>query len=85
LLFPRIFHCPVVDAFQLEKPDSGTDRDLVQQRPLFVELMCGLAWQHKIYICVGTIPAPDEGDSKVDNDGCLFAPSGSSTSRANCT
>jgi hypothetical protein len=71
--------------FNLKSPIQEQIRDLVQQWPLFVELMCGLAWQHKIYICVGTIPAPDEGDSKVDNDGCLFAPSGSSTSRASCT
>jgi len=76
LVFPEYFTVQLLTLNNLRRPIIEQIRELAGFLPRFVEMMSGLAKQHKIYIVAGTIPTIDAGSTAVTNDCYFFSPTG---------
>jgi predicted amidohydrolase len=77
IVFPEYFTIQLLTLGNVKRPIKAQVRDLAKQVPRFIELMKGLAIEHKIYIAAGTIPVQDEVNVDVVHNDCyFFAPSG---------
>ncbi len=76
LVLPEYFTMQLITLHDIHRPMSDQVRDVASYRERFVEMMSGLARSNGLYIVAGTIPTIDDGDERLFNDACLFAPSG---------
>jgi predicted amidohydrolase len=76
LVFPEYFTVQLLTLGNVRRPIHEQIRDLARQVPRFVELMAGLARQHRMYVLAGTIPVMDDASGPVYNDSYFFGPSG---------
>ncbi|MCB0358938.1 MAG: carbon-nitrogen hydrolase family protein [Bdellovibrionales bacterium] len=76
IVFPEYFTIQLLTLGDIRQPMVEQVRQLAGHRPAFIDLMSSLARRNNIYIVAGTIPAIDDGSSKVYNDSLIFSPSG---------
>ncbi len=76
VVFPEYFTIQLLCLGQTRRPMRVQIRDLARQVPQFVELMAGLAREHRLHIVAGTIPVSEDGTDRVFNRSYFFDPSG---------
>jgi len=76
IVFPEYFTVQLLTLAPLKRPIHEQIRDLAHQQDRFVEMMAGLAREHRIYIAAGTIPVLDEASDKIYNQSFFFGRSG---------
>ena len=75
-VFPEYFTLQLLTLSDVRRPIEEQIRLLAGQRPRYIELMSGLAREHRIYVVGGTIPGVDDGNETLHNDCYFFGPSG---------
>lgn len=76
VVFPEYFTVQLLTLGDIRRPIDVQIRDLAQQHEQYMELMCGLAGKHQLYILGGSIPVQDDGHDAVYNDCFFFGPEG---------
>lgn len=76
VVFPEYFTVQLLTLGDLDRPIDVQVRDLAHQVPLYIDLMCGLARKHGLYVLGGSILVQDDGDSRLFNDSFFFSPKG---------
>lgn len=76
VVFPEYFTVQLLCLGDIRRPMRVQIRDLARRAPIFVELMAGLAREHRLHIVAGTIPVAEEGSDRVFNRCYFFRPSG---------
>lgn len=76
VVFPEYFTVQLLTLGNLERPIEEQVRNLAGQVPQYIDLMCGLARKHGLYVLGGSIPVQDDGDSRLFNDSFFFSPKG---------
>lgn len=76
LVFPEYFTSQLLTLGDISRPIHEQARQLAKYETRFVELISGLAKEHRMYIAAGTLPTMDDGDERLFNECYLFGPSG---------
>ena len=76
LVFPEYFTLQLLTLEDIRRPIHELIRSLAMQRERFVELMAGLAREHRLYIAAGTIPSNGTETGVIHNESFFFGPSG---------
>jgi predicted amidohydrolase len=71
LVFPEYFTSQLLTLSNVRRPMPEQIRDLARQVPTFLELMAGLAKEHRLYIVAGSIPVLSDGND-VHNSCFVF-------------
>jgi predicted amidohydrolase len=76
LVFPEYFTVQLLTLGNIKRPIREQIRDLAGQCPRYIELMQGLAREHKVYIVGGTIPVLGSDTGEIHNQCFVFGPNG---------
>ncbi len=77
VVFPEYLTVQLLTLGDAHRPIEMQIRHLARQQPRYLELVSGLAREHKLYIVGGTMPTLADGDdSTVYNDCYVFGPTG---------
>jgi predicted amidohydrolase len=76
VLFPEYFTVQLLTLGNVRRPIKEQIRDLAAHAESFVELMSGLARQHRLYLLGGTIPVIDPTSGTLHNEAFFFGPDG---------
>ncbi len=76
VVFPEYFTVQLLTLGNIKRPIQEQIHDLARQESKFVELLSGLAKEHRVYIVGGTIPVIDDGAEPIYNQCYVFGPRG---------